>query len=260
MIEKNKIYLGDSYKLIKQIPDKSIDCIYVDIPYFYGGTTNNLVDLEETNVEKSALSKRINKIQQKEIRDIVNGIDYSIFQEYERIMKKVNLYIWCSKLQIMDILNYWGEKENIYFEILVWTKTNPTPMAYNSWLPDIEYCLYFREKGVILNDGYEHKSKWYSSSINKRDKDWYNHPTIKPLDFVKNHILHTTQEGDIVLDTFLGSGTTAVACKELGRNYIGFEINENYYKIATDRLNGITQQEIREKEDGILNIFDFLEE
>ena len=64
----------------------------------------------------------------------------------------------------------------------------------------------------------------------------------------------------VVLDTFLGSGTTAVACKELNRHYIGFELNEEYFKIAQDRLNGITQIERKEKDNGILNIFDFIEE
>ena len=55
----------------------------------------------------------------------------------------------------------------------------------------------------------------------------------------------------------MGSGTTAVACKELGRNYIGFEINPEYYKIAIDRVNGITQKDRKLKESGIMDIFDF---
>lgn len=112
-------------------------------------------------------------------------------------------------------------------------------MTNNVWLPDIEYCLYFRETGVRLNDGYDLKSKWYISPINKSDKDLYNHPTIKPLDLVKRHILHTTQPNDIVLDCFCGSGTTCVACQETGRRYIGMEINKEYYEIAKKRINGM---------------------
>ena len=154
-------------------------------------------------------------------------------------MKKINCFIWCSKDQILDILNYF-KNEGSNFEILTWNKTNPTPMTNNTFLPDIEYCLYFREKGVPLNNGYELKSKWYSTPINKADKDLFNHPTIKPLELVKRHLLHTTQENDIVADFFLGSGTTCVAAKEIDRKYIGFEIDKEYYKIAKDRLNGIT--------------------
>ena len=131
------------------------------------------------------------------------------------------------------------KNNNCMYEILTWNKTNPTPMTNNTFLPDVEYCLYFRETGVKLNDGYELKSKWYISPINKHDKDLYKHPTIKPLELVKRHILHTTQPNDIVLDCFCGSGTTCVAAKETGRRFIGMEINEKYYKIAVDRLNGI---------------------
>lgn len=224
----NNITLGDSYEIIKDIPDKSVDCIYVDIPYLitHGGEGN------------TKLSKRIAKVHDEYLKDITDGIDYSILNEFIRIMKKINCFIWCSKEQILDIMNYFASKTNNY-EILVWCKTNPTPATNFVWLPDIEYCLYFRDKGIILNNGYELKSKWYSSPINKRDKDKYNHPTIKPLELVKRHIAHTTQKGDIVLDCFSGSGTTCVACKELDRQFIGIEINPEYHRISLDRLNGV---------------------
>ena len=226
---KQEILYGDAYKLIKEIPNKSVDLIYTDVPYLYknGGGGN------------SEISKRIIAKSQS-IKDISNGIDYSILDEFKRVLKKLNLFIWCSKMQIIDILNYFADYN---FEILVWCKTNPQPSTYNVWLPDVEYCLYFREKGVRLNDGYDLKSKWYLGAINQRDKKLYNHPTIKPLDLVERHIKETTQVGGVVLDAFLGSGTTAVACKELERNFIGFEINKAYYEIAIDRLKGVNQIE-----------------
>ena len=183
---KNKIILGDSYELIKKIPDKSVDLIYTDIPYLFDSGGGG----------SSKLAQRIVKVNHVDIVDIRDGINYSIFKEFERVMKKVNLFIWCSKLQIIDILNYWGTKENVFFEILTWNKTNPTPATNNVWLSDIEYCLYFREQGVKLNDGYDLKSKWYISPINKADKDLYDHPTIKPLELVERHIAHTTLVGD----------------------------------------------------------------
>jgi DNA modification methylase len=243
----NNIYNIDSYIAIKDIPDKSIDCIYVDIPY----------EMQSGGKGGGAFGDRVHKLIRKDMANIIHGIDYSIFEEYKRIMKKVNIFIWCNKQQIIEVINYFKDYS---LEILVWAKDNPTPFTNNVWLSDLEYCLYFRESGVKLNDGYELKSKFYQSPINKKDKDLYDHPTIKPLELVKRHIEHTTQEGDVVLDTFLGSGTTAVACKELGRNYIGFEINKEYYDIAVNRLNGISQQDIREKEQGIQTIFDFMEE
>jgi len=170
---------------------------------------------------------------------ITDGIDWAILDDFVRIMKKINCFIWCSKDQILYLLNYFKEK-GANFEILTWCKSNPTPMTNNTYLPDIEYCLYFRGEGVKLNDGYFLKSKWYASQKNVADKGHFEHPTIKPLELVKRHLSHTTHEGDLVLDCFIGSGTTAVACKELGRNYIGIEIDPKWHRIAVDRLNNIT--------------------
>jgi DNA modification methylase len=229
MLEINKIHLGDSYELIKQIPDKSVDCVYIDIPYLIASGGGG----------SSELAKRIIKIQHKDIADISNGIEYRILKDLTRIMKKINIFIWCSKLQLLDLMNYFN-KPNINFELLTWNKLNPTPQTNNVWLPDIEYCLYFRESRVKLNDGYELKSKWFTSPINKPDKDLYDHPTIKPLELVKRHLAHATQPNDLILDCFSGSGTTCVAAKELGRRFIGIEIDPNYHKISVDRLNGIT--------------------
>lgn len=151
-------------------------------------------------------------------------------------MKKINIFVWCSKMQIPDIMNYFINK-GCFFEVLVWCKTNPTPRTNNTWLPDIEYCLYFREEGVPLNDGYDLKHKFYTAPINKKDKDTWHHPTIKPLKIVENHILHTTKEHDVVLDCFMGSGTTGVASIKNNRDFVGVEINPKFYKIAEERIS-----------------------
>jgi DNA modification methylase len=244
-MELNKIYHGDSYKLIKEISDKSVDCIYTDVPYL----------MQSGGKGGGAFGDRVHNLIRRDMANIIEGFDYSILDDFIRVMKKVNIFIWCNKGQLKEIINYFKEYS---MEIIVWAKDNPTPFTNNVWLSDLEYCLYFREQGVKLNDGYELKSKWYQSPINKKDKDLYDHPTIKPLELVKRHILHATQENDIVLDTFLGSGTTAVACKETWRNYIGFEMDDEYFKIAQDRINGISQVERREKDNGIQTIFDFM--
>lgn len=228
--EENNIYNEDCYKAIKDIPDKSIDCIYTDIPYLYkigGGGSSKVAKNITKNME--AL-RSIN---------IADGIDYSIFDEFYRVMKHINIFIWCSKMQLLDIMKYWVDKRNCFYEVIVWVKENPTPATNNTWLPDVEYCLYFRESGVKLNDGFELKSKWYKSLTNKKDKDKFSHPTIKPVALVERHLKHATQPNDLVLDTFMGSGTTAVASKNCGRRYLGFEINKEYYDIAVNRLNNV---------------------
>lgn len=273
---ENNIYNVDSYEAIKFIPNKTIDLVYIDIPYLYnngGGSCSELGQrlarkklqlmganekyIKSFSSNKEALRIARNKqAQSLQLTNIENGINYIIFDELCRIMKKINIYIWCSKLQINDIMNYFLKKD-CNFELLVWCKTNPTPSTNNTYLPDLEYCLFFREKGVKLNDGYELKSKYFIDSINKKDKDLYDHPTIKPLELVKRHIEHSTQKNDIVLDCFLGSGTTAVACKETGRQYLGFEIDPTYYEIACNRLKGYSQRDIQKKKNGQLDLFDF---
>lgn len=152
------------------------------------------------------------------------------------MLKKVNIFIWCSQAQLNDIITFFKQYN---FNLLVWCKTNTLPKTNNVWLSDLEYCLYFRDKGVPLNDGYALKSKYYISK-KETDKGLFLHPTIKPLALVQRHILHTTKPNDIVLDPFCGSGTTCVAAKTMDRQFIGMEINEEYYKIAKQRINNET--------------------
>jgi len=236
-MELNKIHLGDAYELIKQVPDKSVDLVYTDIPYLIvdGGKGAGFLK----NPTRNALYE-------KTIGKFANGIDMTLLDELCRVMKKINIFIWCSQEQIFEIMKYFKDKEQkegikIACNPLVWCKTNPKPFCNNTWLPDIEYCLYFREAGVKLNDGVKLKSRWYMSKTNKADKEDYIHPTIKPLDLVCRHIKHACPQTPdaVVLDPFMGSGTTAVACIELGLNYLGFEIDEKYWKIAIDRTQGI---------------------
>lgn len=136
-------------------------------------------------------------------------------------------------------MEYFVRDRNCIFEIFTWHKTNPTPTHNNCYPPDTEYCLLFREKGTGMGGTMETLRKWHVSSANVRDKKDYEHPTIKPLEVVKNHIINSTKENDIVLDCFCGSGTTCVAAKELGRRYIGIEIDPEYHKIACNRVKGI---------------------
>lgn len=228
LLELNKIHLGDSYELIKQIPDKSVDCIYTDIPYLY----------QKGGIGSSELGRRMGNMKS-ELVSISDGIDYNILNHFLRVNKKVNIFIWCSEMQIRPLLNWFYENKQINGKLLFWGKTNPSPMTNQRWLPDIEVCLYFRESGVYLNNGYDYKSSFYISGLNVSDKNEFEHPTIKPLDLVKRHLLHTTQPNDVVLDCFSGSGTTCVAAKEIGRQFIGIEIDPKFYKISVDRLNGI---------------------
>ena len=153
-------------------------------------------------------------------------------------MKKINIYIYCSKRQVKDLLNYFSDK-NCNHEILTWHKLNPSPLINNNYLPDTEYILFFREKGVKIYGNYHTKRKYYLSLTNKVDKQKYKHPTIKPLELIERHIINSSKEGDLVLDCFCGSGTTLVGAINQNRRYIGFEIDKKYYEIAKKRIEEV---------------------
>lgn len=102
--------------------------------------------------------------------------------------------------------------------------------------------MFFREKGVKVYGSFNTKHTYYVTKKNLKDKKVYKHPTIKPLDIIKNLIVNSSNEGDTILDCFMGSGTTGVACRELNRNFIGMELSEEYYNIAKDRIQGINEQ------------------
>lgn len=238
-MKENEIYLGDAYELIKEIPNKSIDLIITDPPYeisnLKGGgnciVNGSLVKWAQKTCFKDLGSNNLNV-----------GINEKIFDEFMRVMKIPNIYIWCNAKQIYRYLNYFVGVHKLNFQIIVWNKTNAMPLCGGKYLNDCEYCLYFY-KGVKLNTRYETAKTVYYQPINMQDKKLYNHPTIKPMNIIKNLIINSSVEGGVILDPFIGSGTTSVAAKEMGRKYIGFEINQKYYEIAIERLKGITQEE-----------------
>ena len=261
-MEINKIYNGDAYELIKQIPDKNVDLIYTDIPYSFTGnglnsgggcfgTKKRNYHDEYTkvaeNTQKSALAKR--RSSSSSLQEISYGIDFSILDEFCRVLKKIYIYIWCSKEQILPLMKYFIEQKHCFHEILVWCKTNPIPAANGTYLPDIEYCLMFREKGTKIGGTYKTKSKWFVSGLNVEDKGKYLHPTCKDTRIIENHLINSTNENDVVLDPFCGSASTLISAKRLNRKYIGFEINKEFYQISVDRLNGINAK-------GEMNLFD----
>lgn len=227
----NKITCGDCYKLIKELPDKSVDLIITDPPYL----------IENTKAGgKSDLAKSIQVMNDELLNDeLTQGIKQDILVEFMRVMKIPNLYIWCNHKQIPMYLDFFVNKNKCSFDILIWNKTNAMPLFNNKYLTDKEYCLYFRRGGYCHPKNYEAAKTIFVEPINNNDKKIFAHTTIKPLKIIKTLIENSSRENDIVLDCFMGSGTTAVACKESDRNFIGFEINEKWCKVANDRINKV---------------------
>jgi len=225
-----QLICGNCYEEIKKIPDRSIDLIIIDPPYLYdsvGGGTSR--------ISKSKIKQFSN------LKKIIDGFDFSIFEEFTRILKKINIYIWCSKKQILPILNYWTNM-NISWEILCWHKSNPLPAINNIYCPDTEYCIYIRGQGVQLYGNLETKRKWWLTPINQKDQKKWDHPTIKPLEIIEKLIINSSLENQVVLDCFMGSGTTGVACVRNNRDFIGIEIEEKYFEIAQQRILGTAKK------------------
>lgn len=226
---------GDAYELIKTIPDSSVDLIVTDPPYqidsLQGG--NNRLGRSIMSVSSELGEKSLDK-----------GIDESILDEFMRVMKKPNIYIWMNLKQLYQYLDYFVGRHGLNWNLIVWNKANAMPLCGGKYMNDCEYCAYFY-KGIRQNTTYDTAKTVYVTNINMEDKKLYGHPTIKPIEIIRNLISNSSDPGDVVLDPFAGSGTTLVAAKELGRDYIGFEIDEGFHRIATDRINGITQAERR---------------
>lgn len=183
----DKITLGDSYKLIKELDDKSVDLIVTDPPYLIESTTGG---------KKNDLGKSITNINNQLANGVLTeGITNEILDEYMRVMKKPNIYIWCNHKQIPQYLDYFVTKHNCNFDILVWIKSNATPLFSNKYLTDKEYCLYFRKNGYCNPTSYEEAKTWFIEQINIKDKAKFEHPTIKPLKMIERLILNSSLRG-----------------------------------------------------------------
>lgn len=215
---------GDCLTMLKTIPDKSVDLIVTDPPYIIetsGGGIYNDADKQYV----------------KELNGIKDGFSDNILDEMCRVMKKINVYFFCSQKQIIPLTNYFVTNRKCNWNLITWHKSNPVPACGNKYLTDTEYILFFREKGVRINGEFKTKFTYYVTPINQSDKKKYGHPTIKPLHIVKNLVINSSNENEVVLDPFMGSGTTGVVCKELSRNFIGMELNEDYFEIAKKRIS-----------------------
>ena len=128
-------------ELIKSVPDNSVDLVVIDPPYLIENTTAG---------GNSKFAKSIQGINDELAEgDLTEGFDENILPELVRVMKKVNIYIWCNHKQIPMYLDYFAKDLGCQFDILIWNKVNAPPTYFNKYLTDKEYCLYFRRGGVL---------------------------------------------------------------------------------------------------------------
>lgn len=222
------LILGDCIDIINNIPNNTVDLIVTDPPYLIPNTRAG---------SKSELARSIQKMND-EIKqnNLTSGYDMQVLDEFIRVLKKINIYIWSNNKQIPMYFDFFVKKHKCAFDFIIWHKTNATPLFNNKYLTDKEYCLYFRKGGYCQPANYDKAKTVFYQPINVRDKKLYKHPTIKPLNIITNLIENSSKEGDLILDPFMGSGTTGEACRNLNRDFIGIEIEPKYFDIARKRL------------------------
>ena len=200
MIESNKIICGDCLEAMKDIPDNSVDLILTDPPYGMNFQSN------------------YRKIKYDKIKND-NNFPLWIFEEFNRIARKA-VYVFCR----WDNLGELPKPKSV----LAWVK--------NNWsMGDLKHEHGRQWEAICFYPQKEHEFIKRIPDVIRANRTGNNlHPTEKPVDLMMQII--QANKGDLILDPFLGSGTTAVACKQLKRNYIGIEISEKYCKIAEERL------------------------
>jgi site-specific DNA-methyltransferase (adenine-specific) len=237
MLEINKIYCMDCLKGLEQMEDNSVDITITSPPYnagnnvrgnFYDEYSDNLPSDEYYNFIKST------------VKELIRVNKHYVFFNFQVLSG--------NKLAYLQLLSDF--KENIK-DIIIWHKTSVQPSIQPTRLNSaFEFVIVFSKKELAEKQTFEraffnnrvrgqlNNNVIYMKNASNETFDGRNeNKAIYPVDFVKWFLQKFTDKGDLVLDPFMGSGTTAVACKELHRNYIGFELSQQYCDIANQRLD-----------------------
>lgn len=230
-----RLYKGNCVEIMKSLPNNSIDLIVTDPPYELenhgGGGKSGFAANRKLNI----INNHIDFISQ--------GFDYdTVFSEFLRICKIPNILVFCSNDQVSKTMS-WFENKGLRATLLVWHKTNACPLCNGKHISDVEFIVYVRGKGACFNTGtsLRHKSKVFTSPIcSGRDRF---HPTQKRVEHIEQYLELHSNEGDNILDCFMGSGTTGVSCVKLNRNFIGIEIDDKYFAIAEERIKNAQMEQ-----------------
>ena len=231
-----KLVRGDSHMLLKQVPDHCIDLILTDPPY-------NLAQHSTGNIPLPGRTPMNNDLAP---WDLIDFKPEEWIDDFIRVLKpKGNLFIFTSYNKIgqwYDLLDHKFDSTNF----MVWHKTNPAPKIYKAgFLNSCELIYTCWNKGHTWNFiSQAEMHNFIESSICMRPERLQSpkHPAQKPVAILKKLITIASNDGDVVLDPFMGVGSTGVAALELDRKFIGFEINPSYFSAAENRINNMNQQ------------------
>ena len=226
-MELNKIYNEDCLEGMKLIPDNSVDLIVTDPPY---RTTSR----GSAGNSGGMLQKDINK---KGKVFTHNNIDIETYApECYRLLKDgSHFYIMTNHVNLIKMLNVCTDVGFHFIKSLIWDKGNKIMGTF--YMSQFEYILFFRKgKGVKINNCGT-SDILNVPNIKTKDENGENlHDTEKPVELMKILIENSSKENEIVLDPFVGIGSTAIACINTNRNYIGFELDKTYFEVAQKRI------------------------
>lgn len=210
---KETLINGNCLDVMPWIPDGSVDMVLTDIPY-------DAVNRNDNGLRKLDKGKA----------DIIT-FDLDAFLDHVYRISKSSLCIFCGKEQFSHIFQYFAGKKGTV-RAIVWEKSNPSPMnGQHIYLSGVELAVWFKKSGSKTFNA--HCKNTVFRFPNGRSKL---HPTEKNINLMKELVLDNTNEGDTVCDPCMGSGSTGVACVNTGRNFIGIELNPDYFAIAKERI------------------------
>ena len=225
MIETNKVYKMEAIELLNQLSDNSVDLVLTDPPYNISRETNfsTMKGHRGTSMDFGEWDKEA---------DIISFINHLP----KTLKVGANVVIFNCWENLGDIAKAMRKNEIEPKRCLVLNKSNPAPFNRDRlFVNDVEFALWgvYKNKGWIFN----REEKLEKCIINTKVQSKKLHPTMKDINVIAKLVKILSNEGDLVLDCFVGSGTTAVASKKLNRNFICSDINEEYVNVANSRLS-----------------------
>jgi site-specific DNA-methyltransferase (adenine-specific) len=229
--DKIRLYKGDCLDVMDKLISKNVqvDCIITDPPY--GMSYKSTLERHRPIINDNNL----------------NWLEPFAEKAFKLLKDSAHGYVFCSHHHV-DKFKIVLESVFDYKNILIWEKnTIGLNDFFSNYGPKYEMIVYFNKGRKELKGKREPNIFKFIKPANEL------HPTQKPVDLIEYLISKSTDEGDVIIDPFMGSGTTGVACKNLKRRFIGIELDEEYYNIAKNRILQPTNVDIKVKEGGQLS-------
>jgi len=203
-------------RVMRNMEDGAVNVTLTDIPYGeVNRKDNGLRNLNKTNAD-------------------ITTFELDAFLKEVYRVTSGTIIIFCGQHQLSEIKNFFQAKQDKHkgtVRQLIWKKTNPSPMnGKHIYLSGIENAVWFKKRGATFNANCKNTVFEYPCGRNKL------HPTQKNLELMKELLLDNSNEGDIIFDPCMGSGTTGVAAIQTNRKFIGVELDDNSFEIAETRL------------------------